>query len=99
MLDPTNAKASPVAADEAFRKALTKQPDSTQSSTGNPAVNVLADEDDLPAIRLSLQLALAGFKVHTLPEGGFIICRWGLSKHCPDVRTLGAFARQVGAKA
>jgi hypothetical protein len=42
--------------------------------------------------------ALVGFAVHTLSVGGFIVARWNLSKHCPDLGALVAFAKQVGVR-
>jgi hypothetical protein len=39
--------------------------------------------------------ALRGFAVHEAPDG-FLVSRWGLTRHCPDIQTLLAFARQVG---
>lgn len=48
---------------------------------------------------LSARLALAGFAMHRLDSGGFLVCRWGLTKHCPDTRALAGFAHQVGARA
>lgn len=42
--------------------------------------------------------AVSGFAVNQLTDGGFLVCRWGLSKHCPDLRSLSAFAHQVGAR-
>jgi hypothetical protein len=41
--------------------------------------------------------ALRGFSVYR-SEDGYIVCRWGLTKVCPDLRTLTAFAAHVGAQ-
>lgn len=46
---------------------------------------------------LSAALALRGHQVHTLASGDFLVCRWGLSRVCPDLTTLRALARQIGA--
>lgn len=40
---------------------------------------------------------LRGFSVHRLERESFLVVRWGLSKCCPDLRTLIAFGKQVGA--
>jgi hypothetical protein len=39
--------------------------------------------------------ALRGFSVHKVPDG-YLVSRWGLTRHCPDLQTLTAFANQVG---
>lgn len=44
-------------------------------------------------------LAITGHAVHRLEGGGFLVSRWNLSRHCPDLRTLAEFARMVGARA
>lgn len=41
------------------------------------------------------QMALAGHAVHEL-EHGFLVCRWGMTKVCPDLAALVGFARQIG---
>ena len=48
---------------------------------------------------LTARLALAGFAVHRLDGGGFLVSKWNLTKHCPDLRALAGFAQQVGARA
>jgi len=52
------------------------------------------DEKQLATI--IAKMALAGHEVHRL-ETGYAVCRWGMSKFCPTLETLMAFARQVGA--
>lgn len=42
-------------------------------------------------------LALKGHAVHRLATGGFLVSRWTGTRHCQDVESLDAFARQVGA--
>jgi hypothetical protein len=39
--------------------------------------------------------ALRGFSVYKAADG-FLVNRWGLTRHCPDLETLRAFAKQVG---
>lgn len=45
-------------------------------------------------------LTLAGYVVHYVADGGFMVVRsdWGMSKHCNDIYELQAFAQKVGAK-
>ena len=46
---------------------------------------------------LTAQLALKGFQVHQVTSGGFFVARWNLTKYCPALADLQAFAEQVGA--
>jgi hypothetical protein len=41
------------------------------------------------------QMVMAGHQVHRL-EHGFLVTRWGMSRHCPDLGSLAGFARQLG---
>jgi hypothetical protein len=45
---------------------------------------------------LIAQFALAGHAVHRMAEGGFLVCRHGYVKHCPDLAALAGFAKQTG---
>ena len=42
------------------------------------------------------KLQLAGFGVHRV-DGGWLVCRWGMSRLCADLGELRAFALKVGA--
>lgn len=46
---------------------------------------------------LKAQFALRGFQVHDVSTGGYFVARWNLTKFCPAIVDLEAFARQVGA--
>lgn len=46
---------------------------------------------------LSAALAQHGHQVHTLATGEFLVCRWGMTRVCPSLDALQAFARQIGA--
>ena len=45
---------------------------------------------------LVAHFALAGHAVHRLPDGGYLVSRWGQSRHCPDLDALAGFAKQTG---
>jgi hypothetical protein len=45
---------------------------------------------------LIAHFALAGHAVHRLPDGGYLVSRWGQSRHCPDLHALANFAKQTG---
>lgn len=47
---------------------------------------------------LAAKLALAGgYVLLQLADGSFLISRWNLTKHCPDLQAVSVFCRQVGA--
>lgn len=46
---------------------------------------------------LIAHFALAGHAVHRLPDGGYLVSRWGQSRHCTDLHALAGFAKQTGA--
>lgn len=46
---------------------------------------------------LKAQMALRGFQVHDTVTGGWLVARWNLSRYCPTLNDLAAFAKQVGA--
>lgn len=52
---------------------------------------------DKRAATLQAQLALRGHVVHRIQGGGFLVTRYNMHRHCGDVESLEAFARQVGA--
>ena len=48
---------------------------------------------------LAAKLALAGgYCLLRLEDGSFLISRWNLTKHCPDLQAVATFARQVGCE-
>jgi hypothetical protein len=44
---------------------------------------------------LIARMALAGHAVHKLQDG-FLVTRWGMSRHCPDLAALVNFGRVLG---
>lgn len=42
-------------------------------------------------------LALRGIHCYDCTEGGWLVCNHSMSRHCPTLDDLEAFARQVGA--
>jgi hypothetical protein len=72
----------------------------------NENAAILAPVDDARKkrlITLKAQFALhGGHAVHELASGGFLVVatRWGgMSRECPDLSALAAFARQLGIRA
>jgi hypothetical protein len=66
------------------------------STTHGIQPGIVTPEDDTKRLKnIIAQIALAGHQVHQL-EQGFLVCRWGQSKVCPDLASLATFARQLG---
>lgn len=56
-----------------------------------------AGQDRKEFATLQAHLALRGHALHDLRGGGFVVTRWNLNRHLPDLATVRAFAEQVGA--
>ena len=48
---------------------------------------------------LRASLAIKGYSLHELSCDGYLIARWNLTRHAPDLRAVGAFLRQIGGAA
>lgn len=57
----------------------------------------LSQEQQKHESTLIAQLALRGHATHKLERGGYLVVWQGCSRHCGDLESLEAFARQVGA--
>jgi hypothetical protein len=72
----------------------------TAFNSRHPNPNLATCPDAREAAKLEATIfagyALRGFSVHKASDG-FLVSRWGLTRHCPDMQTLISFARQVGA--
>lgn len=64
----------------------------------NPVNSQLPDEELDPKDTAALvdRLRLAGHDVRQDQSGGFLVSRWGMSRHCLDAESLFAFAKQIG---
>lgn len=48
---------------------------------------------------LTAKAACNGYEVHELADGTYLVCRWNMSRACPDIRALQAFLRMLGIAA
>lgn len=69
-----------------------------KEATKNTGIVALTPDDSKALANTIAGYALAGYAVHQLSCGGFLVARWNLTKHCPDLRSLVAFARQIGVR-
>lgn len=76
---------------------MLKTPEAAEGSTNTAIVAHDAEDGKTTLATIKAQLALRGHAVHETADGGFLVTRWSLVKHCPDLRCLAAFARAVGA--
>ena len=66
-----------------------------QGSTDNPdCAEDLAQRKE--QARLAAHLALAGFSLHELAGGGFLVAKWDRTAHCCDLRAVAGFLRRIG---
>ena len=63
--------------------------------------NIVADlPDDRKVFEtLAARAATGGCALHQLSGGGYLLCRWGLSREVPDLRSVGALLSQIGVRA
>ena len=55
-----------------------------------------APTDEKRIATLSAKFALAGHAVHRLLDGGFLVCKFGHTRHATNLAELQAFAVRVG---
>jgi hypothetical protein len=83
-----NEKGPAAENDRAPRETTTESPDCARGDARRKVV------EDMRA-----RLALAGGHVlHELPDGSFLVCKWGMSRALPDLRAVAAFLRQIGGR-
>lgn len=58
---------------------------------------VIQNDDGKHLATLTAQLALRGFSVYEVVGGGYFVGHWSMTRYCPQLADLDAFARQVGA--
>jgi len=69
-----------------------------EKSSENSGIVAFTDGDRKAVTTLKAAFAIAGHSVHELADGGFLVCKFALAKHCPDARALAAFAKLVGVR-
>lgn len=73
-----------------------------EGSTENASILPERIGDSKVLANLKASLAMSGHAVHDLANGGYLVVatKWaGMCRECPDLRSLTAFARQIGATA
>ena len=48
---------------------------------------------------MAARAAMNSCSMYGLAGGGYLLCRWGLSRACPDLRSVGALLDQIGGAA
>jgi hypothetical protein len=69
--------------------------ENTQSEASVPPADTACNAKLTECLIDSLEAS--GFAVRRLDGGGFLVVCTSHSRHCPDVRALAGFARQVGS--
>ncbi len=58
-----------------------------------------ADAERMAVATMSAHAARAGCTLHELAGGGFLLCKWSLSRELPDLRAVAALLRRMGVQA
>ena len=78
-------------------------PKTHENERPNCAATVAADQgfgaEKTRFTSLRDRLAANGYSLHELSCDGYLIERWNLTRHAPDLRAVGAFLRQIGGAA
>ena len=83
--DPTNGKAPGAINTEGLETDTTND---LNFATGTRHSKAIATQ--------IAELAIAGHAVHTLANGGYLVCKYGHTFHADDFAELQAFARRLG---
>ena len=70
----------------------------TYTNTPNFASHGPIDQAPDPKARATqiAHLAIAGHAAHKLVDGGYLVCKYGLTHHAQDFAALQCFARKLG---
>ena len=88
MLNPSSSKEKAPSA--CGTRGFQKHSDNTGNSTGEPRPGKALET-------LKAQFAIMGHQVYEGSDDDFIVTRWGMSRHFPDLAALRTFARVLGA--
>jgi hypothetical protein len=66
-------------------------------NTNTETVGALTPEQKRFAT-LKAQAALHGIAVHQLADGGYLVCRWNMTKDVPDLDALSRFLHTMGVR-
>jgi hypothetical protein len=65
-----------------------------ESATNGDCAN---DGANLKALAsMTARVALCGCTLHELSGGGYMLCRWGMSRELPCLRAVGDLLRRIG---
>lgn len=68
---------------------------SGQNKTGS-SILIEGEVTDKQVRTMIATAALAGWEVHEMADGGFVVARWNLTRAVPDARALRGFLRVLG---
>lgn len=87
---------TPTRIDNAPRLAGTEGVKEQSKTDSQDCAAAFADGKALATMRA--RAAQAGCVLHELSGGGFLLCRWGLTKELPCLRAVGDLLRQIGGR-
>ena len=66
---------------------------------GKNPTNFPYGDDHKAEVNMQARAALAGCAIYRLAGGEFLLTKWGLSKSCPDLRSIGVLLDRLGGAA
>lgn len=63
------------------------------------SVSLYSTSDDADCklyARFAAPLAIAGYQLHELADGTYLVARWDRTLHCPDLHAVRAFCHRAG---
>ena len=76
--------------------AINSQPAKISTQDTNDLNFATGKRNSKAESNLCALLALAGHAVHSLKDGGYVVCKWGYTHHASDLDALKAFAVRLG---
>ena len=92
---------------QAYRGSVTPESDNARRQPGVIGEQESADSGDCAndgvnrkaLASMTARAALCGCTLHELSGGGYLLCRWGLSRAVPNVNALSQVFAQMGVSA
>lgn len=89
---------------QAYRGSVTPESDNARRQPGVIGEQESADSGDCAndganrkaLASMTARAALCGCTLHELSGGGYLLCRWGMSRELPCLRAVGDLLRRIG---
>lgn len=76
--------------------ASARNADPAKNTLQNSAICAAFDAARKEFATLRAEAARAGCTLHALADDGYLLCRWGMAKELPCLRSVGDVLRRIG---